>query len=36
MANASAVGLFKGTMKVHGDSAGSCDTVLAVLAGAGD
>jgi len=30
------VGLFKGTMKVHGNSAGSCDTVLAALVGAGD
>jgi hypothetical protein len=35
------VGLFKGTMKVHGNSAGACDifsydTVLAVLVGAGD
>jgi hypothetical protein len=25
------VGLFKGTMKVYGDTAGSCDTVLAAL-----
>ncbi len=36
MTYACVVGLFKGTMKVYGDSAGSWDTVLAVLAGAGD
>ncbi len=36
MTYACVVGLFKGTMKVYGDSAGACDSVLAVLAGAGD
>jgi hypothetical protein len=30
------VGLFKGTTKVYGGSAGSCDAVLAMLVGAGD
>ena len=30
------VGLFKGTMKVYRDTAGTCDKVLAALVGAGD